>query len=124
MWYVSKTPNECGAYPNPQGNEFEDSFPLKDEDLPTYVGNGQFSVTIGGLRFLPQAIMISYASGNNWSSNLQGYRFFFAAGNINATENKVTFSSSSVTISVGQYSGADEWFPNENSWQYNFVAFG
>ena len=90
----------------------------------TYVGNGQFSVTIGGLRFLPQAIMISYASGNNWSSNLQGYRFFFAAGNINATENKVTFSSSRVTISVGQYSGADEWFPNENSWQYNFVAFG
>ncbi len=29
MWYVSKTPNECGAYPNPQGNEFEDSFPPK-----------------------------------------------------------------------------------------------
>ena len=36
MWYVSKTPNEWGAYPNPQGTEFEDSFPLKDEDLPTY----------------------------------------------------------------------------------------
>ena len=36
MWYVSKMPTECGAYSNPQGNEFPDSFPLKDELVPMF----------------------------------------------------------------------------------------
>ena len=90
----------------------------------TYTGNGQFAVVIGGLKFLPQAIMITQSNGTNWGSNLQPYRFFFATGNIITNENRVTFSSSSVTISVGQYSGANEWLPNQTGWTYNFVALG
>lgn len=35
-WYVSKTPNENGSYPNPVSNKFMDSYELTDEDVQEY----------------------------------------------------------------------------------------
>lgn len=36
LWYVSKTPMENGAYPNPISNKFEDAYELTDENVKTY----------------------------------------------------------------------------------------
>lgn len=47
MYYISKNPNESGAYSNPQSNKFPDSVALSDEQLTEFLKyNGFVNLTI------------------------------------------------------------------------------
>lgn len=47
MYYISKNPNESGAYSNPQSNKFPDSVALSDEQLTKFLKyNGFVNLTI------------------------------------------------------------------------------